>query len=167
MLPNEAIGRNQELKQYNSTLNKMNLEIITNPLNFNIYGFYGIAANKDYSGTAFKLMDRMWQTIKANNIKNKGLNIWVYEPNDAVFAGVELEESPLHDSGLEHKIISLSKYAYYKHIGPYNLIKEAGQSMTKELKDNGFETILPYIEIYGHWTNDESKLETELFMSLK
>ena len=68
---------------------------------------------------------------------------------------------------LEHKVISLNKYAYYKHVGSYNLIKQAGLDMKSELKLKGYETDLPYIEIYGHWTNDETKCETELFMSLK
>ncbi|PQV61801.1 hypothetical protein CLV53_10175 [Sediminibacterium magnilacihabitans] len=39
--------------------------------------------------------------------------------------------------------------------------------MTKQLAMKGFEVELPYIEIYGHWTKDESKLETELLMTLK
>ena len=38
--------------------------------------------------------------------------------------------------------------------------------MTDELKKKGFEIVLPYIEIYGHWTTDETKLETELLMCL-
>jgi hypothetical protein len=59
------------------------------------------------------------------------------------------------------------KYAYYKHVGPYNLIKQVGQHMRDELKDKGFGTIFPYIEIYGHWTNDDTKLETELLMNLR
>jgi effector-binding domain-containing protein len=91
----------------------------------------------------------------------------VYEPDHKVFAGVELNEVPTQDTGLEQKNITLLKYAYYKHIGPYHLIKQSGQNMTDELSRKGFETTLPYIEIYGHWTNDESKLETELLMSLK
>src|SRR6185436_6031808 len=105
----------------------MNLEIINDPLRLDIYGFQGIAVNKDYAGTAFKLMDRMWQAVRSNNLKNKGLNIWVYEPNQKVFAGVELNEIPNHDTGLEQKSITLLKYARYKHIGPYNPIKQAGQ----------------------------------------
>jgi predicted transcriptional regulator YdeE len=145
----------------------MNLEIINKDLRLNIYGFSGIAMNKDYAGTAFKLMDKMWQTVKSNNLKNKGLNIWVYEQNEKVFAGVELNETPKHDTGLEQKSITLIKYAYHKHIGPYNLIKQAGQNMTNELKNRGLENIDPYIEIYGHWTSDEAKLETELLMRLK
>ena len=144
----------------------MNVEIITEPLTLDLYGFSGIAINKDYAGMAFKLMDKMWQVVKSNKLNNKGLNIWVYEPNEKVFAGVELNEVPDQGTGLEQKNINLLKYAYYKHIGPYHLIKQAGQSMTDELKRKGYEIILPYIEIYGHWTNDETKLETDLLMCL-
>ena len=145
----------------------MNIEIINKPISLDIYGFSGIAVNNDYTGTAFKLMDRIWQVVKSNNLKNKGLNIWVYEPDHGIFAGLELEGIPNQDTALEHKILSLPKYAYYKHIGPYQLIKQSGQQMTDELRRRGYETILPYIEIYGHWTNEETKLETELLMSLK
>ena len=145
----------------------MNVEIINNPRRLDIYGFPGIAINKDYVGTAFKLMDKMWQVVKSNSLENKGLNIWVYEANEKVFAGVELYDSPKQDTGLEQKNITLLKYAYCKHIGPYHLIKQTGQAMSDELKRKGFEVDLPYIEIYGHWTNDESRLETELLMSLK
>jgi hypothetical protein len=145
----------------------MNLEIITKNLTLDIYGFSGTALNKDYAGTAFTLMDKMWQIVKANGLKNKGLNIWVYEQNDQVFAGVQLDNNPKNDIGLEQKNITLVKYAYYKHVGAYNLIKQTGQKMANELKNRGFETTLPYVEIYGHWTNDESRLETELLMCLK
>jgi predicted transcriptional regulator YdeE len=145
----------------------MNLEIINENFRLNIYGFSGIAMNKDYTGTAFKLMDKMWQTVKSGNLKNKGLNIWVYEQDEKVFAGVELSDIPEHNTGLEQKSIALAKYAYYKHIGSYSLIKQMGQNMRDEIHSRGFVTILPYIEIYGHWTNDETKLETELLMSLK
>lgn len=145
----------------------MNIEIINKPFALNIHGFSGAAINKDYVHTAFKLSDKMWQAVKGNNLKHKGLNVWVYEPGEMVFAGVELEETSGPGIGLEQKSIVLPKYAYYKHIGPYKLIKETGMMMTDELKRKGLQTDLPYIEIYGHWTNDETKLETELLMSLK
>jgi len=145
----------------------MNIEIINKAFSIDIYGFSGVALNKDYAATAFRLMDKMWRTVKTNGLKNKGLNIWVYEPGEKVFAGVELYDAPNYNTGLEQKNINLTKYAYYKHVGPYNLIKQAGQNMQDELKKRGFETDSPYIEIYGHWTNDETKLETELLMCLK
>ena len=142
----------------------MNVEIFTD-LSLNIYGFSGTAVNKDYAGKAFQLMDKMWQIVKSNGLKNKGKNIWVYETADKVFAGVELVQGNSH--ALEKKTITLAKYAYYKHVGPYSLIKQVGQIMTDEVTKQGFAVTLPYIEIYGHWTNDESKLETELLMCLK
>src|SRR4051812_40528322 len=145
----------------------MNIDIVNKPLTLNIHGFGGVAVNKDYAGMAFSLMDRMWKIVKGKGLENKGLNIWLYGPNEEVFAGVELQGAPNNDVGLEAKNITLEKYGYYKHTGPYNLIKQAGVNMTKELNQKGFEVCLPYIEIYGHWTSDESKLETELLMCLR
>lgn len=145
----------------------MNIKIIINPFNVDVYGFSGIALNKDYAGTAFRLSGKMWEIVKSHGLKNKGMNIWVYEANDSVFAGVELNDEPESTAGLEHKSISLQKYAYYKHIGPYKLIKQTGINMQNELTNRGLATVLPYIEIYGHWTNDENKSATELLMSLQ
>lgn len=146
----------------------MNIEIISNSLQLTIYGFGSIAPDANYAAAAFKLSGKMWEVVKANNIKNKGKNIWVYESGHKVFAGVEIEHDLTSKMyGLEEKNITLSKYAYYKHVGPYKLIRQAGQAMTGELARQGFETTLPYIEIYGHWTPDESKLEAELLMCLK
>jgi hypothetical protein len=42
----------------------MKPEIITEPLSLEMIGFSGIALNKDYAGTAFKLMDKMWQVCQ-------------------------------------------------------------------------------------------------------
>jgi effector-binding domain-containing protein len=146
----------------------MDIAIITKKLQLDINGFGGIAINKDYVGTAFKLSGRMWEVVKANGIKNKGKNIWVYEAGDKVFAGVELENYGDSNSyGLEKLTVSLEKYAYFKHIGSYSFIKQSGQSMRSELSKRGFDVILPYIEIYGHWSGDESKSETELLMCLR
>jgi len=39
--------------------------------------------------------------------------------------------------------------------------------MRNEIQKMGLKPRLPYIEIYRHWTNDESKLETELLMAVE
>lgn len=135
-------------------------------MELDIYGFSGTALNKDYAGKAFQLMDKMWKMVNGNKLANKGKNIWVYESADRVFAGVELLEPRNSDNELERKHVHLLKYGYHKHIGPYNLIKQAGEKMKSELEMQGFEVILPYIEIYGHWDSDENKLETELLISV-
>ena len=144
----------------------MEVEIIKKRIALEIFGYSGTAINKDYAGTAFRLMDRTWKTVKEKNIQNKGINIWVYDESEKVFAGVELVNAPDFETGMEFKLVELSHYAYYKHIGPYTLIKQAGQSMRHELKKKGYEISFPHVEIYGHWTKDETKLETELLMNL-
>ena len=144
----------------------MKVEIIDKELKLDVSGFSGVAVNKNYAGTAFALMDKMWPVVKSQGLKHKGLNIWIYESNERVFAGVELEDPTIKDTGLEQKTILLTKYAYYKHIGPYNRLKQAGDNMQNELRSMGLKPRLPYIEIYGHWTNDETKLETELLMAV-
>ncbi|MBA4197598.1 MAG: hypothetical protein C0459_08600 [Chitinophaga sp.] len=144
----------------------MHINIITTPLQLTIHGFGGIAVNHCYAHTAFELSGRMWQLIKAFNIPNKGKNIWVYESHHAVFAGVELEQEN-NVTILEKKTICLNKYAYYKHTGAYSLLKQTTQSIIQELKASGYQVILPNIEIYGHWTNDESQLEKELLFALQ
>jgi predicted transcriptional regulator YdeE len=143
----------------------MDTQIINKPLEISIYGFAGTAVNKDYAATAFRLMDSMWKIVKSQNIPNEGKNIWVYEPGEQVFAGVELKDIAPQNSGLEYKKIILNKYAYYKHIGPYNLISQAGLKMRKDLAEEGYELSSIYIEIYGHATPTDS--ETELIMALK
>jgi effector-binding domain-containing protein len=109
----------------------------------------------------------MWKVVNQANLKNKGLNIWVYDEDDILFAGVELNEIPVDDHGLEQKNIEMLKYASYKHYGPYEQTTNATRHMMDELKRIGLETGWPYIEIYGHQNADESKPETELLVSIK
>jgi predicted transcriptional regulator YdeE len=145
----------------------MEVEIMNKNFSADMYGFSGIAIGQDFAGTGFKLMDRMWKIVKSNNLKNKGINVWVYESQNKMFAGVELETAPADSLGLEHKTVHLTKYAYHKHIGPYKLLKQVGQDINDELKSRNIQAGFPYIEIYGHWTNDESKLETEILVNIK
>src|SRR5471030_134385 len=123
----------------------MNIELINHELKLDVSGFSGVAENKNYAGTAFALMDKMWQVVKSKGLKHKGLNIWVYEANHKVFAGVELDVHSPADTGLEQKEVLLTKYAYYKHIGPYSQLKQAGDYMQNQLRSMGLKPGLPYI----------------------
>jgi hypothetical protein len=113
-----------------------------------------------------QLMDPLWREVRSRGLANKGLNVWVYHPGDRMFCGVELMAPPPGDSGLERMEVLLPRYAYYKHIGSYDRIKDSGLRVSEQLKQAGIKTGLPYLEIYGHWTEDVSKLETELLWNL-
>ena len=145
----------------------MDVEILNSEFELVLYGISGTATNNNWGETGFRLMNKMWEKVRSNNLKNKGINVWVYEPNGKMFTGVELDKAPENDTGLELKQINLTKYAYYKHIGPYSLLAQAYLKMRTYLSNNNLETCLPSLEIYGHWNQNESKLETEILMCLK
>ena len=140
--------------------------IIRENFNIDLYGFSGIAINKNWADTGMSLTNKLWQEIKSNQLKHEGINVWVYESGNKMFAGVGLKEPPPPGTILELKKIHLSRYVYYKHTGPYNKIAETGSKVLEELNQKGIKTSLPYVEIYGHWTEDASKLETEMLWSL-
>ena len=144
----------------------MNVEILNEDFHLTVHGFSGTAINRNYGEIGFKLMNKMWEIVRANELKNKGINVWVYEAGEKVFAGVELENAPVNGSGLEMKQINLSKYAYYKHVGPYSGLANAYAKIRAYLAEKNLKPGYPGLEIYGHWSPDESKLETEIIMSL-
>jgi effector-binding domain-containing protein len=145
------------------------VQIIDKPLHIDVYGYSGVKTSTDanFGAAAFRIMGDMWTKIKNNNIKHKGKNIWVYEGNDKMFTGLELENDNGAEAGLEKKEVRYDKYLYYKHIGPYSKLSEAYATMQAEINRQGLQPVRPFLEIYGHWTNDESKLETELIYGLK
>jgi effector-binding domain-containing protein len=148
----------------------MQSEIRTVPIEYTIFG-HSLRHDpaRRYGEEIMALLGRVWPVMKANSIPNDGINRVVYEGDGTVFAGVLLKdgaEMMPAAAGLERKTVRLTRYAYWKHIGPYHLIPAAGAAMTNALKAGGHQTGWPMVEVYGHWTNDESKLETETFVAV-
>lgn len=144
----------------------MKIEIIERPLSLNLYGFSGTIINQNYGETGVKLMNRMWGVVKGMKLKNKGINVWIYEPQMKMFAGVELDAMPPREANLENRIVKLTKYAWYKHIGPYHQLKQVNADMRVQLESRGIAYQLPCLEIYGHHTEDENKAETEVIWAV-
>ena len=116
------------------------------------------------------LLGRVWPVIKGGGIPNDGINRVIYDGDCSVFAGVVLGaggDAMPGAAGLERKTVRLSRYAVWKHVGPYHLIAATGAAMTKALAAAGHRTGWPMVEVYGHWTSDERKLETETFVELR
>jgi len=144
----------------------MPLEIINEPFAVSLYGFSGKVMDKNYGATGKPLMDAMWKEVKSGGLKKKGINYWVYDMGDMLFTGVELEQDIPAGSKMELKKINLPKYVRWKHVGPYTALKQAYDAMHAELKGRNIDFYFPFLEIYGHWTADENKLETDILFSL-
>lgn len=149
----------------------MTPEIRTAPIEYTIAGHSLIHdPAKRFGEEIMSLLNRVWPVIKSAAIPNDGINRVAYDSDCSVFAGVILgpgAEAIPAAATLERKTIRLTRYAVWKHIGPYHLIPATGQAMTQALKAAGHHPGSPMIEVYGHWTNDESKLETETFVALR
>jgi predicted transcriptional regulator YdeE len=145
----------------------MDYEIREEQVQFHLHGLSGTATNKEYVQMLMQLCTPMWAIVKGNGLANKGKNFWVYERDDQVFAGVELTTSSATFE-LEEKVVTLQKYAYYKHVGPYDQICRVGCEIRADLDSKGYSsTDELYLEKYGDCCADASKAETELFIALK
>jgi effector-binding domain-containing protein len=140
---------------------------IREDFSISLHGFSGVAARQDWAGTGKNLMDQLWQEVRSKQLPNKGLTIWVYDEGYRLFTGVELTVPPPIGCALVNKTVSLPRYVYSKHLGPYHEIRSAYAAVHEEFKKAGIRAGLPYVEIYGHWNDDPSKLETELLWCIK
>jgi effector-binding domain-containing protein len=131
-----------------------------------LYGVSGIAENREWGRTGMALMDTLWKEVKSRQMPNKGINVWVYEPGNGMFCGAELSTVPPQDTILQHREILMPRYAHFLHIGPYHTIPASFNRLKAAFEQAGIKTGLPYLEIYGHWQEDESKLETELLWTI-
>ena len=153
------------------TICQMLPEIRTVPIEYTIAG-HALKHNpgKRFGEEIMSLLNRVWPVIKGGGIPHDGINRVVYDADCTVFAGVMLgpgAEAMPAAAGLELKSVRLARYALCKHVGPYHLIPATGAAMTKALEAAGHRTGWPTVEVYGHWTSDESKLETETFVVLR
>ena len=143
----------------------MSLLLIYSPLVIPLYGIGGVVNHEPHGRVGMRLMDEMWKLVKGQELKNKGLNHWVYEDPSHMFAGVELESPPVKP-GLTFKEIGLNAYARWKHIGPYAQLPSANLAFKQELKNRSIPWHYPQLEIYGHWSADETKAETDILFAI-
>jgi len=108
------------------------------------------------------LLDRVWGAVRTHKLAHKGINWVLYDADCSVFAGVELEGEPPGGVALEPREIRFARYAVWKHIGPYDKLADAYAGMKRAMAARGISPGHPFIEKYGHWSDDPSKLETDL-----
>ena len=113
----------------------------------------------------------VWSFIKANNITPRGRNVAVYRGTDtselAVEIGVEVAATAAGGGEIVLSATPSGEAVTVAHIGPYSLLKNANDAIKSWCAANNRQTAGPSWEVYGHWTEDESKLRTDVFYLLK
>ncbi|MDB5083603.1 MAG: GyrI-like protein, partial [Bacilli bacterium] len=113
----------------------MNVDIVTQPKTLTLYGFSKVHdAHKEYSTEMFELMDKLWAEVREKQLVHAGINHVVYDCGNIVFTGIELNISGEPETRLEKKQVTLQKYAYWKHIGPYSEFENVYNEIEAQLK---------------------------------
>lgn len=147
----------------------MKIEIIEQPIRFHLHGVGGTVEDKRYGEVGLRLMNEMWQVVKAATIPTMGINHWVYRPGEKMFVGVELrnpQQITLPDQ-LEPLEFELQRYMKHVHVGPYQALPQKWQDLKAELAVRGEVIGSPSLEIYGHHCDEPSRLETTILIGLQ
>jgi hypothetical protein len=146
----------------------MKIEIIEEAIRFYLHGVGGVVENERYGEVGFRLMNEMWQVVKAVRIPTTGINHWVYLPDGRMFVGVALRnpQLPTPDQ-LEPLEFELPRYLRHVHVGPYHALPQKWKELKTELAARGEVIGSTSLEVYGHHCADPSKLETTILIGLQ
>lgn len=147
----------------------MDIQIIDEPIRFELYGLSSEVEGERYGETGLRLMDAMWKVVKESGLRTTGINHWVYLPDGGMFVGVAVTEpdqarvpAPLKPYGFE-----LRRSLKHLHVGPYQALPQKWRSLKAELAARGETIGLPSLEVYGHASCDgSSEPETTILMGL-
>lgn len=113
----------------------------------------------------------VWNFIKATNITPRGRNVAVYRPTNtpefALEIGVEVGAGAAGGGEVALSSTPSGEAVTAAHIGPYSMLKNAHAAVQAWCAANNRQIAGPSWEVYGHWTDDESKLRTDVFYLLK
>jgi len=109
-----------------------------------------------------------WNLVKKAQLTNPGRMIAVYldcEMNLEI--GVEVDGAFPDQGELFSSSTPSGMIATAAHIGPYDRLGEAHSAIHQACKQQGRDFAGPSWEIYGHWSDDPTKLRTDVCYLLK
>lgn len=118
--------------------------------------------------TLLELIGKVWKFLRESGIKSDGHNIAIY-PGDPHKVPMEagarvLAPFPSTDSVLCSQTPA-GTAVMTTHIGPYHRMDEAHAALRAWSKTNDRKLGTNW-EVYGHWTDDESQLRTDIYFLL-
>ena len=112
------------------------------------------------------LLDEVWEHLKGIGLDRQSHNVVIYYDAEVhLEAGIEVPgDSGFEGEGrIERSSTPAGLAARTVHIGPYEQLSEAHEALRSWCADKGYHTVGPVWEVYGEWTDDTSKLRTEVF----
>jgi hypothetical protein len=112
----------------------------------------------------------VWNVIREQKAPGAGRHVAVYLGASAdgeldLEVGVEMPNPLTHGEVVASRTPS-GRVAHAAHIGAYSRLGEALKAICDHCSTHGLALAGPSWEVYGHWTDDESKLRTDVFYLL-
>jgi effector-binding domain-containing protein len=112
------------------------------------------------------LIGQVWDFFKRTGIKSDGINVAVYY-RDRIEAGAGVLTPFQGDARVCCSSTPAGLAATAAHIGAYGRMGGAHDAIVKYCRENGRKMTGVNWEIYGHWTDDEAKLRTDVYYLLE
>lgn len=120
-----------------------------------------------------RYLDQVYAAAKSGAVQLDGENIFLYHwvserPNELdVDFGVGVTAPFAAVGSVTPTQLPDGEVATTTHWGNYGGLRAAHDAINEWCKSNGRRTTGASWEVYGHWTNDESKLRTDIFYLLE
>jgi effector-binding domain-containing protein len=110
----------------------------------------------------------VWARARAHGVDRPGRLIALYlDEVINIEVGVEVNQAFAGFEDLPRSETPAGRVAAVTHIGGYDGLPGAHQAIRIWCKQHGHRFAGPSWEIYGHWTDDLTKLRTDLYYLLK
>jgi len=109
----------------------------------------------------------VWDFIRRNDISPRGRNVAVYlNSNIDMEVGVEVTANAVGDADVILSATPAGTVAMATYWGDYRGLHAAHQAIVQWCDANQHRRAGPSWEIYGHWSDDPSKVRTDVFYLL-
>jgi effector-binding domain-containing protein len=117
------------------------------------------------------LLGQPWAFIKEHrDLRTNGDNVAIYwdeAGGGSIEVGVQVIRAFESTAEVVCSSTPAGTVARTAHFGPYDQLGPAHEAVRKWCKQEGRQIVLPFWEVYGDWSDDPSKLRTDVFYLLK
>ena len=114
-----------------------------------------------------RLLGQVWPVLREQGVKT-GLNVVVYRNNPmTIEAGVEVFSAFQETELVRRSTTPEGEVATTTHWGDYSQMRPAYQALEDWSSSSGRAFAGVSWEVYGHWSDDPSKLRTDIYFLLE
>jgi effector-binding domain-containing protein len=110
----------------------------------------------------------VWAVLRSQQVSGAGRHVAVYYDGQInLEVGAEVDPSFAGYGEVVASHTPAGTVATTTHLGPYHLLVGAHEAVLKHCRDHGHALAGPSWEVYGHWTDDPARLQTDVYYLLQ